>query len=66
MQDYSNIIQQLKARKNELGLTQAQIADRMGTERVRINELFSSNKTNMTVKTLIKLCNALNVTIHLT
>ncbi|MBK8243278.1 MAG: helix-turn-helix transcriptional regulator [Saprospiraceae bacterium] len=65
MQDYNNLIQQLKDRKEALGLTQEQIADRMQTERVRVNELFSSKKTNMTVKTLLKLCNALNITIHL-
>lgn len=66
MQDYNNLIQQLKDRKEVLGLTQEQIADRMQAERVRVNELFSSKKTNMTVKTLLKLCYALNVTIHLT
>jgi len=65
MQDYINLIQQLKDRKEELGLTQEQIADRMQTERVRVNELFSPKKTNMTVKTLLKLCNALNISIHL-
>lgn len=65
MHDYNNLIQQLKDRKEELGLTQDQIAARMQTERVRVNELFSSKKTNMTVKTLIKLCNALDVDIHL-
>ena len=64
MQDYNNLIQQLKARKEELSLTQEQIADRMEAERVRVNELFSSKKTNMTVKTFLKLCKALNVTIH--
>ncbi|MBK6860829.1 MAG: helix-turn-helix transcriptional regulator [Saprospiraceae bacterium] len=63
MQDYNNLIQQLKARKEELGLTQAEIAFIMQIERVRVNELFSSRKTNMTVKTLIKLCNALDVSI---
>ena len=63
MQDYNNLIQQLKARKEELGLTQAEIAYKMQIERVRVNELFSSRKTNMTVKTLIKLCNALDVSI---
>lgn len=66
MHDYNNLIQQLKDRKEALGLTQEQIADRMQTERVRVNELFSSKKTNMTVKTLLKLCDALKVTIHLT
>lgn len=65
MQDYKNLIQQLKDRKEELGLTQEQIADRMQAERVRVNELFSAKKTNMTVKTLLKLCNALKITIHL-
>ena len=44
MQDYNNLIQQLKARKEELSLTQEQIADRMEAERVRVNELFSSKK----------------------
>ena len=66
MQDYNNLIQQLKNRKEELGLTQAQIADKMQAERVRVNELFSPKKTNMTVKTLLKLCEALSVTIHFT
>ncbi|MBK8451697.1 MAG: helix-turn-helix transcriptional regulator [Saprospiraceae bacterium] len=66
MQDYKNLIQQLKDRKEELGLTQAQIADRMQTERVRVKELFSPKKTNMTVKTLLKLCDALEVSIHFT
>ena len=66
MKDYKNLIQQLQDRKEDLGLTQAQIAESMQTERVRVNELFSSKKTNMTVKTLIKLCNALKVTIELT
>jgi transcriptional regulator with XRE-family HTH domain len=64
MPEYDKIVKQLKDRKKELGLTQAQIAERMQVERVRVNELFSSKKTNMTVKTLINLCNALNVTIH--
>lgn len=66
MQDYNNLILQLKNRKEELGLTQAQIADKMQAERVRVNELFSSKKTNMTVKTLLKLCDALEVSIHFT
>ncbi|MGB3227097.1 MAG: helix-turn-helix transcriptional regulator [Saprospiraceae bacterium] len=66
MQDYNNLIQQLKDRKKELGLTQVQISDRMQTERVRVNELFSPKKTNMTVKTLLKLCDALDVTINFT
>ncbi len=65
MQDYNNLINQLKVRKEELSLTQEQIADRMLTERVRVNELFSPKKTNMTVKTLLKLCKALNVTIQI-
>lgn len=64
MQDYNNLIKQLKDRKEELGLTQEQIAERMQTERVRVNELFSSKKNNMTVKTLLKLCNALDVDIN--
>ena len=63
MQDYTDLFQQLKTRKEELGLSQAEIAYKMQIERVRVNELFSSRKTNMTVKTLIKLCNALNVSI---
>lgn len=66
MKEYSILIQQLKIRKDELGLTQAQIAEHMQTERVRVNELFSKRKTNMTVKTLLKLCNALKVKINLT
>ncbi|MGB5025438.1 MAG: helix-turn-helix transcriptional regulator, partial [Saprospiraceae bacterium] len=66
VQDYNNLLQQLKERKEELGLTQAQIADRMQTERVRVNELFSTRKANMTVKTLLKLCCALDVNIQLT
>lgn len=64
MQDYNNLIKQLKDRKEELGLTQEQIAERMQTERVRVNELFSSKKNNMTLKTLLKLCNALDVDIN--
>lgn len=66
MSDYYNLIKQLRARKEALGMTQVQIAEIMGKERVRVNELFSSKKTNMTVKTLLKLCNALNVEINLT
>lgn len=66
MNDYNDIIKQLNNRKEELGLTQAQIAEHMQTERVRVNELFSERKTNMTVKTLLKLCNALKVKINLT
>ncbi len=66
MKDYINLIQLLKERKDELGLTQAQIAEHMKTERVRVNELFSEKKTNMTVKTLLKLCNALQLKITLT
>lgn len=66
MNDYNDLIKQLKAQKEELGLSQTQIADIMQTERVRVNELFSSQKTNMTVKTFIKLCNALKVKINLT
>lgn len=66
MKDYIDLIEQLKERKNELGLTQAQIAEHMQTERVRVNELFSDRKTNMTVKTLLKLCNALKLRINLT
>lgn len=52
MKDYVDLIQQLKERKDELGLTQAEIAELMQTERIRVNELFSDRKTNMTVKTL--------------
>ncbi len=66
MKDYINLIQQLKERKDELGLTQAEIAEQMQSERVRVNELLSDRKTNMTVKTLLKLCNALKVKINLT
>ena len=66
MKDYINLIEQLKERKDELGLTQAQIAEHMQTERVRVNELFSDRKTNMTVKTLLKLCKALKLRINLT
>lgn len=44
MQDYNNLIQQLKARKEELGLTQAEIAFIMQIERVRVNELFHQGK----------------------
>ncbi len=66
MKDYVDLIQQLKERKDELGLTQAEIAELMQTERIRVNELFSDRKTNMTVKTLLKLCNALKVKINLT
>lgn len=66
MQKYADLIQQLKDQKEELGLTQEQIAVKMKVERVRVNELFSPKKTNMTVKTFITLCNALNVTIDLT
>lgn len=66
MDDYRKLINQLKTRKEDLDLTQAQIAEHMQTERVRVNELFSDRKTNMTVKTLLKLCNALKLRINLT
>lgn len=66
MDDYRKLINQLKTRKEDLDLTQAQIAEHMQTERVRVNELFSDRKTNMTVKTLLKLCNALKLKINLT
>lgn len=65
MNNYIELINQLKDRKEELGLSQTQIAEIMQTERVRVNELFSSRKTNMTVKTFIKLCDALEIKIIL-
>lgn len=66
MDDYRKLINQLKTRKEDLDLTQIQIAERMQIERVRVNEIFSNQKTNMTVKTLLKLCKALKVKITLT
>lgn len=66
MNDYNELIKQLNSRKEELGLSQTELAEIMQTERVRVNELFSNRKTNMTVKTLLKLCNALKVKINLT
>ncbi len=65
MNDYKDLITQLKNQKEELGLSQSQIAERMQTERIRVNELLSSRKSNMTVKTLINLCNALQLKIIL-
>lgn len=65
MKEYQDLIQQLKNRQEELGLSQTEIAEIMQTERVRVNELFSTRKTNMTVKTLIKLCKALRVKIKI-
>lgn len=49
----------IKARMDDLGIKGVQLAEMIGVDRPRISQLINGRYTNLTEKTLYKLCDAL-------
>ena len=66
MKNYENIIkliaQNIKKIRNSKGLSVQEVAYRCDIERSNLSRL-EAGKTNMTIKTICLICNALNVEI---
>lgn len=56
---YENLRQNLVARRKQLGLTQRQLADRMGVRQPMLSQLESGDRPNPTLDTLGLWCRAL-------
>lgn len=61
---FQNIIQQLKARRDALQVTQATLADLSGVS-LRALKQFESGKGNPTLETLTKLADTLGMEVNL-
>lgn len=61
---YYDVLQNLKAARKQLGLTQAQVADKANLPRTTISKV-ESGKYNPTVSTLMSIANALNKTLRI-
>lgn len=57
------ISQACKAQRNNLGITQQQLADTLGLSKPRISE-FENNKSNLQFDTLKRLCEVLQLKIE--
>ncbi len=60
-----NLLKQIIARRNELNLSQTQLAKRVGTEQSAISR-FENGDVNATVKTLHKIAKALGADLEIT
>lgn len=58
-----NVIQALDARRNELELTKAELARRSGLKPEAIRRLFSADRPNPTLATLVAVADALGLSI---
>ena len=59
-----NIIEELVLARKELGLSQVQLAEKVGIVQSHLSKI-ESGKVSPQLSTLIRLCNALNKTIVL-
>lgn len=54
-----------KQKRTEIGLSQKQVADLISIERNAYNAIENGKRKNITVNTLFKIANALNIKIQL-
>jgi len=62
-QRLKNLGQKIKQVRNEKGLSLADVAEKFGFEKSRLSRV-EAGKVNITVKTLFKLSDALEVPVH--